>query len=216
MNKKKNIITLSIVFIFIIIPITVFTLQKLTPSKIENTVIIDNISSYNNNIDSSVFSNITKSLYQSLNYNVKNLESIYHGVIRDGSFNKDGNTISFIIDISSIKMSWSVGQTLNSDGSPSSDAYIGCISKDEAIYPITTCIDQNSGFMTEEENALLNITKILPLSGPSYKVTYEISDNKCVLTIKYYTSNGKTDALSAIQKLGYDPSNYTINYIDKS
>ena len=155
-------------------------------------------------------------MYVNIKYNIDSPEDIYHATIRDNTFENTSNSISFTVDIPLIQMSWYVSQNISSNGEPFSDAYIGCISEEDAIYPVTTCLDQDNGFMTDEESTLIEITKILPLAGPSYKVSYSITDKKITLIITYYTSTGNEDALKAIKSLGYDPSNYTINYINKS
>lgn len=213
-NKKLVQIIAIVLVLFVVVPITTTLLLKYGQSS--NTIIIDNKSSYDKDIDSDVFTNIANSAYSATSHSIKNAEKTYHGTIRKDTFKNIANdNVSFILDIPSVKISWSVSQALDNTGSPLSDASIKCVTKEQAIYTLLgNCVDQSSGGKTSEQIEFLKIVQILPLSGPSYNVTYSISTNSSYLVVTYYTDTGKQDALDAIKSLGYNPDNYAINYIN--
>jgi hypothetical protein len=224
MNRNQKIFTviLAIVVVFVFITLVFFTIakgnQNSTSSTTKNTVIIDNQNSYNSGIQSSVFTNIANAAYTETSLNIHNPQSVYHGIIRAGSFKSNTLGVSFILDIPSLKISWAVGQNIDTSGNPLSDASALCVTKPQSIYsPLVNCEDVNSGFTTPAQKQLLKISEILPLSGPTYLVDFNDSvseQNTAALVITYYTSTGQEDALTALQSLGYNPSNYQITYID--
>jgi hypothetical protein len=65
--------------------------------------------------------------------------------------------------------------------------------------------------------ATFPVSKILPLTGPTYAADYGSSPDKTgqfAIFITYYTDTGKQDALDAIRSLGYNTSDYEIIYTD--
>lgn len=219
-NKRFILIIVLLSLLFLIIPIGAFIVSKINSSSITSvnkTIIIDNKDLYSSGINPLIFSNISTSAYTATYLNIKDIKSFYHGIIRNGTFKYTANkNISFILDIPTIKISWVVGQAINNIGVPISDTSITCVTSSQAIYPLlNNCIDQSSGGLTSKQIEFLKIAKILPLSGPTYKVTFTDSPDKSsyILVITYYTSAGKQDALTAIQSLGYNPNNYEITYI---
>lgn len=220
-NKRLVLIIGLISLFFVVIPIGIFIVMKFIPksaTQTNKTIIIDNKDTYSTGVNPAVFANISTSSYSATSLNIQNPESYYHGIIRTETFkNIPNNSVSFILDIPSLKISWAVGQALDNTGAPVSDASITCITESQAIYPLlNSCVDQSGGGLTSKQTELLKIAKILPLSGPTYNVTFTDSPDKSsyILVITYYTDTGKQDALSAIQSLNYNPSDYEITYIN--
>lgn len=218
-NKKIIVITILTLFVGLI-SLTVFVAINSYQESIKNKIIIDNKDKYSNGINSQVFSNISSAAYSITSYNIKNAENNYHGIIRNNTFNNiPKKSISFILDIPSLKMSWSISQAIDNDGKPISDTSVKCVNKDQIIYQSSTvCIDKSSGGKTAEQIEFLKIAKILPLSGLNYKIIYDKANNKSgyKLIITYYSEAGKKEALDAITSLGYNPASYEIAYINRS
>ena len=222
-RKKLQLIIVIMFIIFIVIPVGILIIKKITtqPEKIINKIIIiDNKNDYSSSIDPAVFTNISISAYTATSFNIKDPVDNYHGIIRSGSFNnKQNKSVTFILDIPSTKMSWYVGQPLNNTGKPILDTAVDCVTQDQAIYPLlNSCIDQSSGNLTSKKIYLLRIAKILPLSGLAYKVTFADSSDfsTYVLIIEYFSLAGKQDALNDISSSGFNPNDYQIQYIDST
>ena len=101
----------------------------------QKTIIIDNQTKYNNGLKPSVFASIGTSTYAVLTQNVKEPKIYYHGSIRDSTFKKNSNIITFVLDIPDAKVSWKLTQNINKEGEGVSDALIECVDKDLLIYP---------------------------------------------------------------------------------
>lgn len=143
--SKKNIIITVIVLLIGLLSLIVFLKVNSYQESMENTIIIDNIEKYNQYVDPRVFSNISSAVYLTTIYNTKTTEKNYHGLIRGNTFKYvPKKSISFIIDIPELKVSWRVGQTLNRRGAPVSGTLVECISKDQII-PQTTALCVSGG-----------------------------------------------------------------------
>lgn len=220
-KSKKPILIVILAYIgFIVIVLVVSLIIKNLSTSSNNstdkTIIIDNQSSYSKGVNPAVFSNISGSAYSITSLNIENAENTYHGIIRDNTFsNITNNSVSFILDIPSIKVSWLVGQGLDNTGAPLSDTSVLCVTESQAIYPLLDiCKDISTGFQTSDQLKFMEIVKILPLTGPTYSVGFSkstVSDNY-TLIITTYSEGGKQDALNAIKLLGYNPDNYEITY----
>lgn len=218
MSVGKKILIAAIALLFLIVPIFLLFFQKdSVPTGGSKVVIIDNKSNYSSGVDDSVFIATSSAAYSAVSLNIPSdkLEDFYHGIIRSRTFEKDEYTVSFILDIPSLKMSWVVSQAIDSERKALSDAYIECIDEERAIYPITSpCIDADNDIEGTIDDGF-PIGKDLPIKGPEYVIDYihtEGTDNSYTIVITYYAESGKQQALDALISLGYDPSNYTIVY----
>lgn len=218
--KRKILIIISIVVLFVLLPLGIFIasliVNKPNNENADKVIIIDNIGSYNRGIDKDVFSSISKAAYASSVYKIEKPENVYHGVIRNDSFIKTKDRISFILDIPSLQVSWDVARAIDKEGKGFSDASVACLPKDKLIYESKEeCLDLSNGFRTIEQSSSFKITSILPLSGETYKVTYkENAEREITLVITVAGDTGVADALSAIRMLDYEPNGYKQEVID--
>ncbi len=221
-NKRIIITILGVVLVFVVIPLVIYSVASRSQSSgapTTDTIIIDNQGSFSSGIDPQVFVGLARAAYVVTTHNIKNPASSYHGVIRGSTFkNAALSSVSFVLDIPSLKISWSMSQALDEDGAPQSDAAAACVTKDQAIYPLlASCIDQNSGGLTPAQSGLLDISKILPLTGPTYSaVLGDTSDptKPVPIIVTYYGNTGQQDAIDAIRSLGYDPDDYAFSFIN--
>jgi len=221
-ERKKLLILLSIIAaVFILIPLFIFVIVSVNNAvKVANqthVIIIDNLSDYSAGINKDVFTGIEARAYAVTAQNITDPAPKYHGVIRKNTFvSSPGNSVSFTLDIPSIKLSWKVVQAVDSNGAPLSDPLVQCIPSDQAIYPVSgSCKDGSNGGLSAAQQAFLPIVKDLPLDGQTFSINYGNSPDKTdayALFVTYYTNTGQQDALNALQTLGYNPSNYEIIY----
>jgi len=218
-RQKLILIIIGGLLVLVSIVIILFFITKSSSnpdSPTTNTIIIDNRTTFRNQVSEEVFSYIGATAYGVTITNTNDKKDVYHGVIRDDTFllSNNGNIVSFILDIPEIQLSWSIRQAILEDGSPFSDTSVECITEDKAIYPVTsTCIDINSGGRSGEQQKQASIASILPLDGPTYRVVLQTSTTKedsYALFITYYGDAGKQDALEAIRSLGFEPNDYEI------
>jgi len=225
-KKYRAVLIISAVtLLFIIIPIiSYFALGNKTDFSKQTgnkTVIIDNQTKYSSGVHPQTFASIGTSTYVSIALNIDTPEVYYHGVIRDDSFQKKDGRMSFILDIPNAKMSWQIAQHIDNEGIGQTDALITCVDEDSLIYPaLESCIDRSTGGALTDptKTKFIDIAKSLPLSGPSFYITYANSPGTDgdALSITTYTPTGGQDALNALISLGYDPNNYKIIYVNRS
>jgi len=227
MSRKKILIILGslLVVVFIVVPLFLFfrevNKQPTLTGPEDNTIIIDNKSLYDRGLDAAVFSSITRSAYRATIWNTENPEKIYRGMVRENTFKRTKTAISFILDIPTLKISWSVVQMIDLEGGPVSDSLVACITSEKSIYPILDgCIDRSNVIpnIDNPQTSFFELLKSLPLAGESYRITYTASPTKIgnyALEVTYYEVIGQKDALGALRSLGFDPSNYEIVYINK-
>jgi len=213
MSNKKKLLIAGIVLLFVAIPFLVFFLQKeSTPEINTSTIIIDNQSQYSRGLDTSVFTSIANSTYTTVSLNIKDIEPSYHGTIRANSFNTVDNTVSFILDIPSIKLSFMTYQGIDNDNKPLSDALIECPAEDKIIYDTNeACVDLST-YDKGSVEVDFPLGLDLPLTGPNFSIDYTQENSKYTVFITYYTEAGKQEALDALISLGYNPAEYTITY----
>lgn len=217
MDKRKKILFIIALVLFVVIPIVLFLIQRgseTTPGS--KTVIIDNKGSYSRGVNEDVFTAIGSTAYGAISLNITPAEDVYHGTIRKDSFTKSNGTVSFILDIPSIEYSWEVHQAIERDGgTPISDALVVCVPREKAIYPVKTNCTDATNYTDQSIENTFEIGKDLPLTGQNYVVNYTYtqgSDNPYTVVISYYGESGKQEALDALISLGYNPDDYTISY----
>lgn len=231
MTQRNKIIIVSVIagLVFVVLPL-IFFLSSLSNSHTtpgvegkKNTVVIDNASSYTQELSEDSFNRIGDAVYTRVGWSVDKPESLYHGVVRNGSFASSNATVVFIVDIDSIKLSFQVLQTVNQSLEAQGDTSVTCVDESDMIYPSATCVDSISAqvdkSVSESQKKVLSFAKNLPLTSITYRITYGNSPtNKSTyaLFVDMYESTGKQDALSAIQSFGYNPADFEIIYTDKT
>lgn len=164
-------------------------------------------------------------------------------IIRDNSANYDYNSAELyydntaIIDIPAIQQSYRLTLIWSSvkDNEATVSAFpsqITCLKPDEMIYPDFGC----NTFLQTEEERIESFDKKYPLStqlpirieyyteGYGAYVKYNIfsnvggteDDQTFSVLIEDYTGGNYEPALERIRKLGYDPEDYDIEYVDLS
>ena len=218
MNKKVLIIVGSFVGVILLSWLFYSLIPKEQPAEALNgTVIIDNAADYSSNINEAVFLSIGKVAYGTMQNNDIEMKDVYHGVVRDDTFKQSQSYVSFILDIESEKISWKVSQAIDKSGNEFSDASVLCVNATEAIYPIPdNCRDINNGFQTTEQQEFMEMTKLFPLTGPTYSISYQTTNANelgYVVTVTTYTSTGRNDAIEAVKSLGFDLEKYPVQYV---
>lgn len=139
---------------------------------------------------------------------------------------------SFIVDIPSIQQSYHVQFHWSPDpeviATTGYTNIISCLPESELIYPAFSCKDF---FNQNPYLELLNkypLLKDLPLtiayysenfaSYTNYEITYQTKedDTSFIIIINDYTGGNYENALQKIRSLGYNPSDYLIQYNDES
>ncbi len=215
--KKKLLIGIGLGIGLILVSWLFFLFSSKQNEYVPNEIVmIDNAKEYQSGLNETVFLSIGKAAYATLQENGITGKSVYHGIVRNDSFEKVTDGVSFILDMPEEKISWRVAQGIDDDGNDHSDATVSCISQEEAIYElIDGCKDVNNGFATKEQQAFLEMTKILPLMGPTYSVTYRTTNENelgYILDVIVYGETGRADVSAAFQSLGYSIDSYPTNY----
>lgn len=217
-KNRKLIITISlIIVIFFIIPIIIYVFYLIGSNPNLNkdrSVIIDNQSEYNKDIDPNIFKQISSSTYGIAILNDSSNAKNYHAKIRKDSFIKEDFLMSFILDIESINVSFKASQATNIYGNLLSDAAIECVSDDKKIYS-KDCNDLSFNRISKEQSTKLNIIYDLPLYGLNFFIDPggENKDGTMILNIKYGEEKNKQEALDMIKYYGFNPNDYEIKYI---
>jgi hypothetical protein len=223
MKKKKKkfilIIVSAVLLIFVFFSLIYLAIENSLKPQIstDKTIIIDNVNKYNKDIDKVIFVSASTASYNTVLLNIKDAKKNYHGTIRTDSFkNEAGKYVSFILDIPSIEMSWSIWQAVDKANRPVSDISVNCVPKEQIIYKSSNNCNDNSNNLTDKQTDQIKIAKILPLYGPTYDVTSRVTSDgdNYILTITYYSEKGKQDAIDAIKILGYNPDLYELIFID--
>jgi len=215
MTNKKKILLIILILLVVAIPIVAYFLNKeSTETLTENTVILDNKSSYSRGVDEAVFLAITNAAYKTVTLNVEKPESIYHATIRKDTFKGTEDGISFILDIPTLKLSFEARQAVDDKKAPVSDALIKCVQETDKVYEGSVCTDSIST-TPGSIDSVFELGKELPLTGQNYVIDYTSSTESTsgfIIVITYYTDTGKQEALDALTSLGYNPAEYTITY----
>ena len=227
--SKKQKIALFLAPIFII-GIIVATFFALTYQKI---AVIQNVNQYLTSATGREKFVLQRSLYQFLTRTFGEDTDPDDIFIRDGTFTEeqgsDYNTANFIIDIDSLKISYTILFAFPFDNITSANPIIDCPSFSETKYPDTYCVgmyNSTEALIQEEGNPL---SKVLPIiingTDPETKnyVHYEIRgffdmDNNFDFSVNImdYTGGNYEKALQLIRDEGFNPADYVINYRDDS
>jgi len=189
-----------------------------------NTVVIDNPDTASN-LSSDNIKEIAQKVYNSIDIN--NKADIYHSVIRDGSYTYKDSTVTFIVDIESIKASFKVVVTVDSNSILQGDIGILCVDKDQEIYsPALACTSTGFEDITQsssnpDDSIYYDLGSHLPITTSDYSINYGrinsagnyVSDGQLAVVVTLYTPDAKNKALAAISDLGYDINKLNFYYI---
>lgn len=233
-QKKTIIITVSLFLIIIIIIFAGYIINSRNTYGEE--VKINNYDKYINILPNDRKNAINNSLYNIIknNLNSDNI-NIQDAIIRDGSVTTDYNKStsiyagSFIVDIPSIKQSYSVtyewSSIENNINLSGYSATVSCLSSDKLIYSDFNCKDD---FINTDKTSNEILLDSLPYSTFNYTITANIEkDNKIKLNIDMilYSSDTqnnerdnsvnkyKTEIINWIKSKNLNPDDFIINYI---
>ncbi len=236
-DKKTILILLVIFWVILIIILSILGIYNNSKNKYGDSLEIINLNSYINGKpqDKNTLDFIKHNLLETIQYNVNykiNNNSIKDISVRDGSFLQkydqqlDVNSVNFIVDIASIKQSYSVSYQWSKDNNNQNIieneniTLVSCLSVDNLIYGDFNCKDKNS---TEKSNSNL-IIQYLPYSTTNYIITADTINGKIILNIaiilnsnepnnKIAVDSYKQDAINWIKSKNINPDDYSINYI---
>ena len=199
---------------------------------------IDNFRSFYRDVPTNTYDSVTASLYDIISKNLDNNQSIPTdgAEIRADTVSDlyNENTLmtssSFIVDIASIQQSYRIQMVWSSEpkaeNNISYSVVASCVAEYELIYPEFTCTDMRS---EDPLNTLFSNNPIiykLPITVSyyednfsryvNYTISYTVIDDysNIKLIITDYTGGNYTNAIEKIQILGYNPSDYQIEYIE--
>ena len=154
---KKIIIAVLLISVFIIGVFVFISMQSseqdlvienntsINTSDVSKSLIIDNYNTYKDEVSEADINLFTGSVSDYLT--IDKLTKQYNAIIRDGSFTDttdgDIHSISFIIDIASVKRSYKA--SIGKDASTGQNTlYTLCVDKSEQVYPDFNCMDDIS------------------------------------------------------------------------
>lgn len=232
-TKKKLAILISILVIFITIPIILYLFR---PSKYGASIDIKGYDKYISDLPQDRRDSLNSSLYNIVKLNQKDNKkiNINDAYIRDKEStikNYDKTTMitsgTFIVDISSIKQSYLMYYEWSNEIDAEFSGYTAlakCLDIDELKYGDFDCKDINT-MQKEQRDPILDY---LPYQTFNYIVTASYdSEDKVVLNVNIYLSSSdakdenrdaiidgyKADFMSWMTSIGYNIEDYTINYI---
>lgn len=234
LEKKQKIILILVIIVFITIFILLFFLQP--TNKYGDGINIKNYDKYISNLPTDRRDALNSTLYSITKRNLKsdNL-NIGDATIRDGSveYNYDQATNlhsgSFVVDMQSIKQSYSMSYVWSSDTNNTNlsgyTATASCLTPDKLIYGDFPCEDDfNNSKYNKNRDPILDS---LPYSTFNYTITATINnDNTTSLDVKIFlyssdTQNGgreasinkyKAEVTDWIKSISLKPEDYSINY----
>lgn len=204
-RAKRTAIIAIIAFVVVsIAAIIYFLLVPKIPSTQQSskTVIIDNYTQYTTHISPDSFGNLGNFLYGFINHPTK---SVYHGTIVDKSYSYSSDSwfSTFIVKLNDSNVSWKISMQTDANGDTNSDIGVTCNSGGSA------CLSVSSTQPTSPPK----LQDYLPITTNDYIISLQ-TNNYNGLSIVYYdqAGTGKTEALDKIKSLGFNPSNYDIQY----
>ena len=233
LSTKQKIVIISVVILFI----AFFILFIIRPNNgYGNEVGINNYDKYISNLPADRRNSINSTLYNIIKNNLKSGNpKVKDATIREKSvinnYNKITNVNSgtFIVDIPSIKQSYSIyfewSADINNVNLSGYTAAASCLSKDKLIYGDFGCKDDFTNNKTNNDSSI--ILDYLPYSTFNYTITADLNDNNKVslnvAMILYSTdtrdgnrdnsiSKYKSEIVNWIKSKSLNPDNYVINY----
>ena len=239
-RSKKKVIIISVIAILSIIALIVYASIMSTRPK-DDYLNISNLDTYTNGkpSDRDTLNYIKETLFKTVNLNTNppvTSNSVDDVMIREGTFSQEANgdeslyKITFIVDIESLKQSYSVAYSWSMDDDDRFNhdqdergVSVLCLPVDKLIYGDFDCKD----LFTEEESFIDPIFQYLPHTTLDYKVTFDpIAEEKTlVITIMTSAADERSDPEAAISAYrssalqwldsleDIDPSDYKIEWV---
>jgi hypothetical protein len=201
--KQKLVIAGAIFTVAIVVFLVVYALMPRPPATqySDKTVIIDNYASYTEHISSESFGYLGNYLYEFIKDPEK---GVYNATIVDNSYTYSPESwfSKFTVKLLDSDISWKISmQTINS----------GAITGDIAV---TCTIGGNLCLsFSDIRNSKTTLQDLLPINTVDYIIANQKGSTDKLSIIYYDNDNvGKTKAIEKIKSLGFDPSNFTIQY----
>lgn len=214
-NKHRRIIlAIFVIVVLLLIFYLIFLLSGLVaknnPSK---TIILDNESQYTSSVKATVLESAAQRTYQYLTSSVSNPADTYHGNISALKTTDDniGQSVSFVINVSSVNLSWNIGLEVDKSGDLYSEIAVNCVSDSNGCVGSNT----NQQKLTPDQTIYYDLARQLPIETSQYKITagyVSSTDYTPAIIITEYQSGGHQAALQAITNLGFDTSKFNIIY----
>lgn len=132
-QKIIILVVIELTFIGLLILTTIITINQTKQVNVQNWDSVDISYEQKQSLQEQLYSFIYTKFPLSKNFNVNDVK------IRDGSFKKEGQSIFFIIDIDSLKATYTIEITSDSKNNASDDILINCPRKDQMKYQETFC-----------------------------------------------------------------------------
>ncbi len=234
--SRKKVIIAIVLFILVVCIIAITSNIKSSENRYGDHLEIANLDQYTKGAPSNKDSldYIKYDLLRTVNKNVKEPvqnDSIKDILIRDNSFKQEKDedtkvyTVSFIVDIKSLKQSYNVSYQWSESGKKDNlnewGTTVKCLPKDQLVYGDFNCKDMFTELSAPPVDPILNH---LPHSTVDYKVSYDPTKEKTLNATIYTTaaderidSEGaikqyKSDLQKWITSTGLNPKDYKINY----
>ena len=202
---------------------------------------ITGFNKYYKDVPTDIRDSIFALLYSTADLNIANkeinLQKATASIIKNPSptnvYNKatDSYTGKFNIDVPDIQQSFRIEFSWSKDKNNTNIVYgsnvsIVCLRNDESTYHSTDCLDNFTSLDIQKMYINNPILNKLPLNISYYMNNYSVYVNYVIgfvfnedetdftITITDNTGGNYNNALGEIRKLGYDPSNYKIEYIN--
>lgn len=228
-ETQRRVLTFSSIAIVVIIIFSVIFMILTAPKIVKIQNLDQYMSSANGNEKWTLQRNLYVFLAQHFGEDV-DPEDIY---IRDGTYKEsfeDGHNVAdFIIDIDSLKISYEVSFAFPLNELTSQNPVIDCPKLSEMKYRNTDCVGMYNSTQSLKSEQKNPIYKVLPIivdtvnEETKLPVRYEVRgffdmDNNYnfVVNIMDYTGGNYENALQDIREAGFNPEDYTVNYIDKT
>lgn len=202
-NKKRLVIILISIFLLVVIGLVVYyfiTSRYPSTQRSDETVFIDNYTSYTEHISADSFGYLGNYLYEFIDTPSK---GVYHAMIVDETYTyNDENWFSkFDVAVKDSDIVWSISMQTIESGEINGDISVTCISG--------SCVSRSEEF---SPNASV-LQDYLPITTDEFIMTYQSNDYD-TLSVVYYDQEGigQAKALEKITSLGFNPDDYTIEY----
>lgn len=226
LSRKQKIgfaIIIGLIPLIIVVSITMMIMR------VQPIVKIRNIDEYFANVTEEEKTYLQESLYKFLNRTFGTENRHLEAVIRNGTFietrAEDWLFTNFIIDIDELKMSYDTSFEIPYINSTSQNPVFDCPALSEMKYPETECVGMYNSSVETRLEAENPIYAILPISVDEFDVNamesikydiYGITDNEdgvFLVRIIDYSGGSYEAALNTIREKGFNPEDYTIEYI---
>lgn len=231
-ENKKLVIAFAAFAVLCVVMIVVAIINNIPAPR--NTITIDNFYNHVQNIPDNEKKSIEEALYHAASLNTEDIPSKTIAVIRgesyDQSFENNIYSTKFIVDIESLKQSFSIENSYSNlpveeSGLTDYTVMVLCLPVEELVYGDFDCKDrfsQESGFTKSDP-----VLKHLPYSTLNYDITAEEDDDENLIihvnillseadyksNVSLVIDNRQIEVEEWFESLGLDPENYNIRYV---